>query len=570
MSKINPKQAYAKEIIDHFEGVGEALTAEQTHTASIVNFRILSDGSLEKRNGWRVHSTVPDDQILGVWQGSIKGEYLFIIVTRDEIYRVENGILHVTSTVPYGLTERVSLFAYREHLYLIDGISIRVWRSETGRFEEAHGYVPLVGIGWHPRTMGKTNEPLNLLCNSVRVHYTNSSGETVYHLPLIASRIDRVTVDGVETNNYVFNNPTNQLVVNALGTSVEIAFSFHATSLHRTNLFQSTLAFADFFGAKEKLLLSGSEKGQLVYAAREVSDTMMTASNGIYRDSDPLYFSESDILIVGDLSHPTTAFFRHRDRVLALSSLSLFSIELSTVDDAAYVRPLHCEVGMLAHGQNVRAAGDPILCNENGVFLLHAPPNDPDNLIAQHISERIPELESEEFAKNAVIGFDPVHNEIWIRNAAAKNGTVWVYGLSTKKWYCFDGILANGFCSIDGRLCFYTDDQLCVFEDTLTTDGGVPFVSTYETSYLSLSEPELSKRGLRVSVKAEHQGNQLSLWLESETRRRTIPLSAPVQDAPTLFDRRAAMGRFHFLRVTIRDRGYSRSRIYRLGLYANL
>lgn len=570
MSKINPKQAYAKQILDRFEGVGEALAAEQAQTSSIVNFRILADGSLEKRNGWKPYLTLAQKKICGVWQGSLDGDPLFIIVTEDQIFRVENGIAHPTASVPYTLSGPVSMFSYRNHLYMIDGISIRVWIKDLELFDEALAYVPLLGIGWHPRTMGATHEPLNLLSNRARVHYTNTSGETVYHLPLIASKIDSVTVDGVPTKNYVFNNPTSQLVVNTPGTSVEIAFQFNGSTNHRSTLQHSTLFFADFFGEREKLLLSGSEKGQLVYSAREVTDAMLVSCSITYPYVDPLYITESDVMIVGDLYHPVTCFFRDRNRVLATTALGLHAITLSSVDDAVETHALSSGVGCMTHGQSALANGDPIVLNRDGVFTLRAPSTDPDQFIATHISGPIPDFLEDGFAENAILTVDPFYHEVWIRNRNDDQGIVWVYGLSTKQWYSFDGILADCFCKIDGKLGFFHGNQLCVFDKNLTTDNGSIFVSSYETTYLSLSDPELPKRGLRFSLKALPGGNQMSLWLESETRRRIFPLSTTAQSAPSLFDRRAALGRFHFLRVTIRDRGSARSRIYRLALYANL
>lgn len=570
MSKINPKHAYTKEIIDRFEGVGEALAAEKAQTSSIVNFRILKDGSLEKRNGWKPYLKLDQEKICGVWQGNLDGDPLFIIVTQEAIYRVEDGVASVTALMPYSLSGQVSLFSYRKHLYLIDGTSIRVWRKNLGRFEEALGYVPLLGVGWHPRTMGANHEPLNLLVNRARIHYTNSTEETVYQLPLMASQIESVMVDGVVIKDYIFNNPSSQIIINTPGVSVEIAFRFNGSTNHKTLLSHSTLFFTDFFGELEKLLLSGSEKGQLVYSAREVTDAMLSSCFTAYPSADPLYISESDVLIVGDLYHPVTAFFRDGDRALATTSLGLHAISLSSLDDAVEAHPLSSGVGCLTRGQSILANGDPIVLNRDGVFRLHAPSNDPDQFVATHISGMIPEFLEDGYAENAILSVDPFYHEIWIRNRNDDQGIVWVYGLSTNQWYSFDGVLADCFCRIDGKLGFFHSDQICVFEKELTTDNGLPFISYYETAYLSFSEPELPKRGLRFSVKAHHNGNQMSLWLESESRTRIFPLIATKRSAPTLFDHRAALGRFHFLRVTLRDRGYSRSRIYRLALYANL
>lgn len=568
MSKTIPKHAYAKEILESFEGMGESLSMEKKKTSEIINFRILDDGSLEKREGWEEWLTLPD-RVLCFWEGSADGEDFCFAVTSDRIFRIRNGVAEDVGSLPDS-TDQVSFFSYRNRVYLLTGQSICIWRPESNCFATAQGYAPLLGVGWHPRTMGKSNEAVNLFCNRARVQYVNVSGETVFHLPLFASHIDHVLVDGVSRYDFVLNTPANEVTLQTTGASVEIAFTFHKSYIHSDIIHQSIQSFCDVFGKREKLLLGGSSYGQRVYCAANVPDESLVGSSAIYPESDPLYFRENEILLVGDTLHPMTSFVRERDRVLAFSTRALYSIELSTSDDAAECRVLRVGMGCLSRGVSVTADGDPVILNENGVFTLHAPSGSPDAFVATKISATIPELENDTLAKNAIVTSDPSHNEIWIRSKIADDSRVWIYNVTRRKWYCFDGIRADLFCAINGRVGFVCGERICRFDESLCTDQGEPFEAVFRTPYLSFGDPEQVKRGLRFSIKCETGGNLFHVLLESETRRRAFNLQETPRNAPTLFDRRAALGRFHFLRVSISDVEHARSRIYRLGLYAYL
>ncbi len=568
MSKTIPKHAYAKEILESFEGMGESLSMEKKRTSEILNFRILDDGSLEKREGWEEWLTLPD-RIRGFWEGAAGGEDFCFAVTSDSVFRIQNGVAEIVCLIPFS-TDPVSMFSYRNRVYLLDGISIYVWHPESSCFSTAEGYAPLLGVGWHPRTMGKSNEAINLFCNRARVHYTNTGGETVFHLPLVASQIDHVLVDGVTRYDFVLNTPANEVTLYTTGASVEISFTFHKSFTHASIIHQSTQSFCDVFGRREKLLLGGSSYGQRVYCAADVSDASLVASSAVYPESDPLYFREDGILLVGDSLHPMTSMIRDRDRVLAFSTRALYSIELSASDDAAECRVLRVGMGCLSRGVSVSADGDPVILNENGVFTLHAPSGSPDAFVATKISATVPELENDTLAKNAILIHDPSHNEIWIRNKLATDSRAWIYNVTRRKWYCFDGIRAHLFCTVNGRIGFVNNYRICRFDESLYTDNGEPFEAVFRTSYLSFGEPERAKRGLRFSIKCDTGGNLFHVLLESETRRRSFDLLEPSRTAPSLIDRRAALGRFHFLRVSISDAEHARSRIYRLGLYAYL
>ena len=111
MSKINPKRAYTKEIIESFSGLGAhgASLSEAEHTP--VNFRIRKDGSLEKRCGWRIYESFTQGKLRGTWQGVLKGNTLRFVVCGSTVLRINGTTRSIICTLPTHSGE-VNFFVY--------------------------------------------------------------------------------------------------------------------------------------------------------------------------------------------------------------------------------------------------------------------------------------------------------------------------------------------------------------------------------------------------------------------------------------------------------------------------
>ena len=223
MSKIKPKHAYAKAVFDRFEGISEGTPSEENALSELCNFRILPNGSLEKRCGWYVYTSLPDT-VRGVWQGTLEGTSFCFAVGGNKVYQVRNGNVNEISTLTT-TTGRVTFISYRGRLYLLDGAETYVLRMSPLRFTVAIGYAPLYGRNWHPTDYGQPNEPFNLFSSRLRIHYFNTTSSTTFNLPYYASSIDKVRVDGVEVKNVGFSAPSDHFTIPTAGASVEVAFT---------------------------------------------------------------------------------------------------------------------------------------------------------------------------------------------------------------------------------------------------------------------------------------------------------------------------------------------------------
>ena len=79
MSKIQPKRAHAKEIIEKFLGLRADGKEQASAIENFTNLRLAPDGSVEKRNGWQLIGDIPE---------KVRGERL----TTEDFVRLSDAI----------------------------------------------------------------------------------------------------------------------------------------------------------------------------------------------------------------------------------------------------------------------------------------------------------------------------------------------------------------------------------------------------------------------------------------------------------------------------------------------
>lgn len=568
MAKIKPKKAYARVISDGFAGIGEA-SAGKLRTADIRNFRILSDGSLQKRCGWRTTHTLPD-AVRAYWDGTLEGQAYRFVVSGNRVFRLDStGRLQVGTVSNTGGSIR--FFSYHGFLYLLDGEKIRVYNVTNASFREACGYAPLYGYNWHPSGMGEENEPINLLSNRLRVHYFNVTAGTDFRLPFYVKSVDSVRVDGEHIDDFYTLSDGRTLRVPAASTkgSVEVAFTISMEGTMFEQLNQCAYAFRDCGEGHENLILYGSPNGNMLFCGAKVSTSMHYGSLAEYSDSDPLYFTHNMLLTLGSAEHPIRSLYLNHGRILALHEAGGFSLSLATEGDLVEAYALPSCMGCTLPGTELYLEGDPIVIHREGIFRMESPSGNPDAFEMIPLASGIAELRTESFVETGVVCEDLAHGEMWFCDPDDEDGRVWIYQTATKQWVTFDNIAPRLFFRNAGELGFARQNKLCVFDNALYTDDGAPFAATYQSGFVDFSSPEEQKRALRLTLCADSKGNPIEVTVQSEHTYRMKALHGSRQILPEFFDLRFALGRFRFLEVALSDTGTARSRLYRLALFAN-
>lgn len=568
MSKIRPERAYSKKIFDGFDGLSALTPPNEGGLLTISNFRILEDGVLEKRCGYRTYA-IFSEPVRGFWQGTVGGCSRCFAVSGSSVYLLHNGTQTGCSDI--STTDgAVCFFPYSDRLFLNDGHRIYVFDEQRMIFAETDGYAPLYGRNWHPTDYGETYEELNLLSPKLRVHYLNTTGTTEFHLPYYAASIDKVRVDNRTISGYSLNAAGDILTVPTVGASVEVAFSMEMDDGDLDRIRTCSRAFTDRINDRERLILYGSPEGNSLFCTAPVDWMMQNSCRVFYPNATPLYFTANGRVSAGTPESPVTALYQNHNRVLAFHGTGAASISFDPESDLVSVYPLLRGIGCCVNGVDLSLAGDPIVLNERGIVQLSSTISEPDVFTLKELSSGMTAIRELCKNPNTVVFHDTEHGELWLRDPSDKKGTVWVMRLSGKQWYCFDAINATFFCTIDG-VPAYADEfgALFVFDDDLLTDAGTPITAILETDFLSLSYPELPKRSLRVSLCAMQRGST-RLTLETEKNSKSYTFPEEESSTPSLIDLRAALGRFRFVRIRISDNGWQRSKYHRLALYANL
>ena len=568
MSKIQPKRAYLKEILERFSGMSANGSQQASVIGTPINFRVAADGSLEKRNGWRLMQEF-SRPLRGAYTLEIDGITLIITLYGSTFYLYVEGEggFEVPSEIPDADTP-VQFFMFCNNIYLLDGQDIYMLGQET--FEKAVGYVPLYGLGWHPSSLGEVCEEPNVLTPKIRINYYNPDHLKVIYLPFYSKKIDCLCVDGQEVTDFTYGNSSKVLILSTTGTEIDVAFTYYRNDAYTNALQQSDLVFCDELGNEPTMFLGGAQtETPLLLVGTNVSEARHSGSLLYYPESTPLYFLQENAIPFGSWLEPMTELYRNdSNRFLAFTTQHTYAITYNAAEKALNAMLLSDNMGCIPTGLHASIDGDPLILNRAGLFRVRL--NSQNMLEQEQIPCPYPELLATGFAENAIIWKNLADNEIWLRDATEADGTVLVYNTLKKEWYRFKGIHAQKFFAYGTNVGVCCQNCLGAFLPDQYSDGGQPIEAEYTTEFLDFGEPETPKRALRLSLTAETDGESVDVDLETESRTRNFAFVGKGGTAPDHFDARAAMGRFRHLRVRIRSNTSNRFRIKRLALFANL
>lgn len=580
MATLNSRKAAEHLTVSRFCGLKQASAVSDQGASMMRNFRILEDGSLEKRCGYRVlhNLTAP---IRGVWEGTLNGETLFFAVGGNTVYRKS-----ADETLPrsiYRLTTnsgRVTFFVFRNRLYLLDGVSALIYLPAMESFSVSEGYTPLYGKNWHPTSMGKVNEPVNLLQNRVRIHYLNTASSTVFQLPFTAKQIDRVYLDGKAVTAYGFTPETSTFSIEstqATARSVEVAFVRSDAFDQRNTVLSGCTAALYTDPLHETVLVYGSSP-YTVYCSRRVTDDMLSECARFYTATDPFYLPQDNTFAVGSPTQPITCVCQYHKQALVFNRQSVWAIHYPAPSDedpdASNDDP---DIYLLSSGIGCSSRGGVLPCGNNlatvhlgEIYLMSNQVNDPSFCTFQQITQDLQDTSQDSFSANSLLYYRERSDQLWWFDPTRPNGVIRIYDKRNAIWFTYDGIPANDFFELNGELCFSTDSgSIYLFDETEEYDNGNRITAIYQSHYLEPRRPELPKRSLQVCLGASVGAGELALELDTDRGHYPLSLGGTCDLTPDLFNRRVTLGKFRFLRYRIVSQSVERCRIHFLSILAN-
>ena len=567
MAKIKSRRNALKTLSCKFGGIGKHMPLEAFGAEDMCNFRILQNGVLKVRSGYVCKKQfAPGRKIRGFWEGVLENLSIRLAVVDDTVYRLIGNDMNEMSVGTITNNQwNVHFCVYKNTLYLLDGEKIWLYIPSSAKFIEVEPYVPLYGYQWHPQAYGEVNEDINLITTRMRVHYYNSGDYTTFILPYFANTVEVVYVNGGKTNEYSFSPGSNKVIFPTPPITVEIGFTVMLNEDLRADILASQMSYIYSQNGNNQLMLWGDD-GNL-FCARDVTSSMLSSCRVLYPKASPLYFCESDILFLGDYTHPVTSICPLYDSLLVFTTDHIWNISFEKegmqVTLATHDMGCSSQHGVIPYKSGVLAAIN------GGIYDLTASISRPYDLSMERISIHVDDKFPVDFTKNIHLIRHFADGEIWMRDPTDTSGSVWIWNTENGEWYRFAGINAQLFFKgVDG-FGFISENEICVFDRTVSTDNGSAIDAYYQSTYLDMGASDSVKRSMRALLYGAPNKSRALILFETEQGKISYNISTPsYAQAPQLWDLRMHTHRYRFLRFTLSTAASNPSEFYRLDIYS--
>ena len=480
--------------IAKFEGIDtHRARVSSKSTSDMVNFRINSEGSIKKREGYRLICTL-DTGIRAIWTGEIQGSLYCYVLAGNTLYLVDT---EMGTYYPVGAVNTedgdADMFYYRSSLYLIDGD--KLYRVGANGLSVPFGYVPLIGKEWDDYKGGEIFEPRNLLNDKGRISYVASENpSSVLRLDGPVSSIDAVFVNDslIPDTRYSINSSGTVLNISGLAfrDRIMVYFTYASCPYTADKLMKNT--HATVFGGinnSRPFLFGGTDKA-MMYSASYVSENSLDDSQRVYPQSDAMYFPYGNEFSVGDGRYPISAVCRHYDRLLVFTTENAWMADSNACGLEEFpVMNINSSVGVKSTHGAAMLENFPYTVGHGAVFRWTSDTDELNDCNAYRISEPIEERLSDKFFDNARVFADHRHREI-LFTCPEHSTRTWVYSAATSSWTSFSGVNADRFFELGSKMGFTRQESIYVFDDAMTVDVDREIVAEYVSGNISFDSNE--------------------------------------------------------------------------------
>lgn len=570
MATANHKRALHAEEATAFSGMnGISPCGGLANARAIKNFKLLSDGSLCRRDGF-AHLRGLDAPIRAVTvRHEAEGDFL-LAVAGNRFYRISLADGSGEGAALLSTEEGEALFfAFDGVLYLSDGTEIYQYGGGLS-LAPAAGYIPLYGQNWDQASSRRPiHEPINLLSQKIRVHYLLDEMSSMMRMDtgLDVVSVDRVFADGVEITDYTVEFSDAYQVLRFGGSvtykrEVEVCLTLERGYWHDAVLRSCThLARYDSFSC-ERLFFYGGEAGGALFGTVPVSEEALAASQRMDEGTSGIYVPKGRQVAFGD-GKAITAVCRVGDRMMICSeNRSWITEQMGEISHLAVdklpVRSLSQTLGCRVLGGVAVLDGEiPVTLSEGGIYRWSIDPKMERECEVTRISDGIAEEIDTGFSGGARIFRPTAEDALWVCPAGDGDGRVWIYSCEKEHWVSYTGIGATHLFETGGGVGFAEGGDLYRFENGRQTDllpyGEREIVASFESRRMDFGDVEARKKAVRLYVEAEADGGELTVGLYDGALLDEASFRG---DAKTrLYTARVNTPRFHRLSAVIRVKG---------------
>ena len=179
-------------------------------------------------------------------------------------------------------------------------------------------------------------------------------------------------VDGAPTSSYSFDFQSDRFTLDEGIVSYNIEVGIEVMLIPDSHGIQTCKRGTVYSGQHHSTMcLYQSDTGYHVYCSSNVSEQSLARCRKMYTGTQNLYFTDQNVLFLGDIHSPLTSIRRYGNRLLAHSSTATWQILCP--DDAendVQVSTLLPGTGCTAPHAAILCNGQPLIVNQRGIFLL--------------------------------------------------------------------------------------------------------------------------------------------------------------------------------------------------------
>ena len=558
-------------VLNGFGGVNKASGHGDIHSASLIkNFRILNDGTLEKRQGFRFVTDLGGN-VRALYGNRINGSFCLFVLIESNVYTIDRwGTLTHLGNVETS-EGNACFFFFREMLYLLDGEA--VYEYADNAFRKTVGYVPLVAKNWQNDVIGDPHEPRNILNPHARATYIVSDKPSIYlctGAPIRSVEAVYVNHGTLDPSKYSFNNTFNTVNVQGLqaGDLVEVYFTYENDHNELVRRLCSSTSTALFGGiGSNRLFVCGGNRTGTVFSTKSISNADLQLSRLHYPTSTELYFPEGYEFDAGDGINAVQAVVRQYGHILIFTESDVWMI---TPDEDgsefATATGVNGRIGCPVEGGALLSDNDPISIGDHSVYSWET--GSQSKCIATSISSPIASELSDDLLRSCGIHYDVTRNELWLYNSSLTY--VWIYNTVAKAWYRFDGICADRIFDLDGSVAFIKNSRLYVFDESCYSDTDeydycYDISAEYVTNVSALGSGDM-KRLSSISVSATLCSDSITVSLSPCEGPTVCSVISDVRNGTSDITTRLPVGRFMSASLTLATSSPTRQKIHGITL----
>ena len=561
-----------------FFGLGRSVPlCGEKSSYELRNFRLLSDGSMQRREGFLPLTVLPS-AVRGVFSTVRQGQTQTYAVAGSEVYVLERSGPEWTARAIGSLNStqgKVCFFCYDSSVLLLDGKD--VWTLTPERAFKTPVYVPLYGDGWDmlDSTSWVVNERPNLLTSKLRVRFWIKSANRVSLSTLAPASVDAALVNGKPYNTWQYDATKQELMLGVLppsGSLLEIYVTMPEGAVSdpaRVTCASRADVIGDGVDGQVVFYGGGVPSGRL-WMSRVVPQESALSVREQIPDACMLYVTSYDLLTVGDGLQPITGTCRHYGRSLIFTSGGTFMTdEPKGAQGRLAVKAINSRYGCSTEGGCCVSGNAPMTVWGKQVLCWNSNTDEPDECNAHDVSASVSSLFDADFGQTATAICHPSMEEVWFYHPG-RGGRVFVRQ-QTGDWTTFDGFEPDGLFTLGERMGFFKGGELFAFDGSATVDTDAqgtahPIQAEYASSFMDFGHVGRSKRICGGTVVAQGESLELTLRTVKGVERR-VALTGRA-DRVSVMQSRARAGRFRFLRVGVRSECEGPLRVWGIRLEA--